>query len=73
MIEAIGLIVAVYAATRLLQVPFEHAAYQMEWLGMSFDSRSALVCFFSIVGIIALALLTGSLLESGESIRETIR
>lgn len=58
MIQTIGLIVAVYAIVRLLQVPFEHASYEVKWLGLPFAHRSFLVGFFSAIGLVLLGLLT---------------
>ena len=73
MIQIIGFIIVVYAITRLLQTPFEHAAYQVTWMGMGFRSRSALVCLISLVGLLILWLLAATLSDMGVQVGEALK
>lgn len=41
MLQVIGLIVAVYAMVRVIQVPIEMTAGREEWLGLPFKTRSS--------------------------------
>ena len=54
MLQVIGLIVAIYVIARLCQVPFEHAAYNVHWMGLPFWARSVLVCIFSAGALLLL-------------------
>ena len=72
MIQLIGLIIAVYAITRLALVPYEHAAYERVWVKMPFWLRSFHVSFICIVGIGIIVLLVFALILQGMSINSTL-
>ncbi len=65
MLQVIGLIVAVYAMIRVLQVPIEMTATKEEWLGFPFNVRFFILAGISLVGLMVLGLLTLILLASG--------
>lgn len=56
MLPLIGLIIAAYAVTRLLQVPIEHSESQSRWI---------MLLLISIGGILAILALAGMLFLSG--------
>jgi len=56
MIQLIGLIIAIYAVARLLQVPIEH---------MTSDNRRTLLWIIAVPAIGVILLLTAVLLFSG--------
>lgn len=60
MIPAVGLIVAVYAIARLLQVPIEALPIKARWL---------LLAIISVPAIIAIAYIAASLVLAGADIR----
>lgn len=63
MIQIIGLIIAVYAGIRLIQVPIEFTRGQDGWTPMI--ARFIVVTALSACGLLALAILTAMLLLSG--------
>lgn len=65
MLQIIGLIVAVYAIVRVIQVPIEMTATKDEWLGLPFKTRFFILAGISGAGLMALAFLTLLLLVSG--------
>lgn len=65
MLQIIGLIVAVYAMVRVIQVPIEMTATKDEWLGLPFKTRFFILAGISGAGLIALGFLTLLLLVSG--------
>ena len=67
MLQVIGLIVAVYAMIRVVQVPIEMTATKEEWLGVPFKVRFFVLSAISLAGLMALGLLTLILLFSGSS------
>lgn len=67
MLQIIGLIVAVYAMVRVVQVPIEMTATREEWLGIPFKVRFFILSGISLAGLMALGLLTLLLLLSGTS------
>jgi NADH:ubiquinone oxidoreductase subunit 6 (subunit J) len=56
MIQIVGLIVAVYAVARLLQVPIEHSTA---------SNRQQLLWLLTVGGVLAIGLLTLMLLSAG--------
>lgn len=71
MIQIIGLIIAVYAIMRLIQVPFEimrdgdSRSAGEKWSGLPFLIRFIVVASASWLGILVLLILTLLLLVSG--------
>lgn len=65
MLQIIGLIVAVYAMVRVIQVPIEMTATKDEWLGLPFKVRFFILAGISGAGLMALGFLTLLLLASG--------
>lgn len=63
MIQIIGLIVAVYAAIRLVQVPIEFTSGKDHWTPMI--ARFIVVAALSGCGLMLLVILTAMLLMSG--------
>jgi hypothetical protein len=57
MIPNIGLIVAMYAICRLVQVPIEATARQEKWLGLPLLPRWVALATVSVVGIMVIGLL----------------
>lgn len=68
MLQVIGLIVAVYAMIRVVQVPIEMTATKEEWLGMPFKVRFIILTAISVCGLFLLGILTIILLLSGASV-----
>lgn len=68
MLQIIGLIVAVYAAARLAQVPVEMTARKEEWLGTPFALRFWYVAVVSLAGLFLLIVLTLFLLTAGADV-----
>lgn len=60
MLQVIGLIVAVYALARLVQVPFEARRDSPAWE----NARLAFLFLVSGVGVVAVAILTVMLLNT---------
>ena len=67
MLQVIGLIVAVYAMIRVVQVPIEMTATKEEWLGLPFKLRFFILSGISGIGLLVLGILTLLLLASGSS------
>ena len=65
MLQVIGLIVAVYAMVRVVQVPIEMTAAREEWLGLPFKLRFFILAGISAGGLFLLGILTLLLLASG--------
>ena len=65
MLQLIGLIVAVYAMVRVVQVPIEMTATKDEWLGLPFKTRFFILAGVSAFGLFCLGILTILLLGSG--------
>lgn len=65
MLQVIGLIVAVYAMVRVVQVPIEMTAGREEWLGLPFKTRFFILAGISAGGFFLLGILTLLLLASG--------
>jgi len=65
MLQIIGLIVAVYAIARIVQVPLEMTATKDVWLGMPHFARVAIVFGVSVIALAFLLLLTMMLLFVG--------
>ena len=65
MLQTIGLIVAVYAMVRVVQVPIEMTATKEEWLGLPFKVRFFILVGVSAAGLLILGILTLILLASG--------
>ena len=65
MLQVIGLIVAVYAMVRVIQVPIEMTANKEEWLGLPFTVRFFILAGVSAGGLLVLGILTLMLLASG--------
>ena len=65
MLQVIGLIVAVYAMVRVVQVPIEMTANREEWLGLPFMARFYILAGISALGLLLLGILTLLLLASG--------
>lgn len=65
MLQVIGLIVAVYAMVRVIQVPIEMTAGREEWLGLPFKIRFFILTGVSAAGLFVLGILTLMLLASG--------
>ncbi len=68
MLQVIGLIVAVYAMVRVVQVPIEMTATKEEWLGLPFKVRFFILAGVSAGGLLVLGILTLVLLASGADI-----
>jgi len=68
MLQVIGLIVAVYAMVRVVQVPIEMTANREEWLGLPFRTRFFILAGISAVGLLLLGILTLLLLASGSQL-----
>lgn len=68
MLQVIGLIVAVYAIVRVLQVPIEMTATKEIWLGMPFMVRFIILTAISGGGLLVLGILSLMLLFSGSSV-----
>lgn len=65
MLPLIGLIIAAYSVTRLLQVPIEHSESKNRWV---------LLLLISIGGILGILALAGMLFLSGvDSAIQTVR
>lgn len=62
MITIIGLIIAIYAIARLVQVPIEAAMNQEKWFGMPVLPRWCAIAGVSVVAVVILAILTVMLL-----------
>ena len=58
MIRIIGLIIAVYAMVRVIQVPIEMTATQEEYLGLSFKIRLLILTVLSVISLLILGILT---------------
>ncbi len=65
MIQTIGLIIAVYALARMVQVPVEMTGAKETFLAMPLWSRVAFVAGVSAVALVVLLILTLMLLFSG--------
>lgn len=65
MLQVIGLIVAVYAMVRVVQVPIEMTSTKEEWLGLPFTVRFFILAGISAAGLLVLGILTLMLLASG--------
>lgn len=65
MVQTIGLIIAVYAVARLVQVPIEFTRGQEKWFGMPLFARFVAVAAISGLTVIVLVVLTLVLLASG--------
>lgn len=65
MLQVIGLIVAVYAMVRVVQVPIEMTAGREEWLGLPFNVRFFILAGVSAAGLLVLGILTLMLLAAG--------
>jgi len=68
MLQIIGLIVAVYAMIRLVQVPIEMSAGKEDWLGTPFKLRFFILAGASGLGLFAIGILTLMLLASGSNV-----
>lgn len=58
MLQTIGLIVAVYAMARIVQVPLEMTATREVWMGMPHFARVAIVFGVSMAALAILFILT---------------
>ncbi len=58
MLQIIGLIVAVYAMVRLIQVPIEMTGAKEELIGLTFKVRFFIVAAMSAFGFLILGILT---------------
>lgn len=58
MLKVIGMIVAVYAMIRVIQVPIEMTATKEEWLGLPFKIRFFILAGISGLGLLVLGILT---------------
>jgi len=67
MLQVIGLIVAVYAMIRVIQIPIEMTATQDQWLGLPFNVRLFILAGISGLGLLILGVLTLMLLFSGST------
>ena len=65
MIQTIGLIIAVYAIIRLIQVPVEMTGRHDMWTKLPFNARLGCVFGLSVIGVLVLTVLTLMLLFSG--------
>ena len=65
MLQVIGLIIAVYAMVRVVQVPIEMTATKEVWLGLPFQVRFFILAGISAGGLFLLLILTLMLLASG--------
>ncbi|MSQ94418.1 MAG: hypothetical protein EXR98_07665 [Gemmataceae bacterium] len=66
MLKVIGMIVAVYAMIRVIQVPIEMTATKEEWLGLPFKIRFFILAGISGLGLLVLGILTLVLLGSSQ-------
>ncbi len=73
MLQIIGLIIAVYAMVRLIQVPIEMSAVKDVWLGMPFLVRFLILAAVSGFGFLVLGVLTLLLLTSGADMPRDLR
>ena len=71
MVQTIGLIVAVYAMARLMQVPIEAATEDGSWFSVPYGMRVSIVAGISLFGIGVLVMLTLALLMSGADVSGT--
>ncbi|WP_020470881.1 hypothetical protein [Zavarzinella formosa] len=67
MFQVIGLIIAVYAMIRMIQIPIEMTAGREDWLGMPFKIRFFIIAGVSGMGLLVLGILTILLLVTGAS------
>lgn len=68
MIQVIGLIIAVYALVRFIQVPIEMTSGHEQWLGIPFLARVIVVAGLSVLGFLAIAVLALILLTAGNNV-----
>ena len=64
MIQIIGLIIAVYAMVRVIQIPIEMTSTKEEYLGLSFKIRLLILTGLSVICLLSLVILTLILLFS---------
>lgn len=65
MLQIIGLIVAIYAMARIVQIPLEMTARHDDFMGVPFMTRFFVVAGISVLALGFLGLLTLALLFSG--------
>jgi hypothetical protein len=65
MIQVIGLLIAVYAMARMIQVPIEMTGAKETYLGLPLWGRLAIVAGVSIAAVVVLGVLTLMLLFTG--------